>query len=831
MAAVPLVFNTDTFDVFNLTKFTLVVLGAIVIAGLWIVEMVQRKKFLFSRTGIELPMIALLVASALATATTFAKIVSILGFYKSYDGLISIAAFTVLGLATVEVFDTKRQVRAALYSLVIGGGVLSAIYGAFQYVTFVTEGRIKLDWELWGAASFKTSSIFSTYGNPNHFAGFLAICIPVAIALLATTTDVPLKAICWIFCGLALMEILQAQSRGSWAAIGVVAISLVLLFLPDIRKRPAPYAAAGAAAVSIFLFAALALRGRTNLFARLVSMFSAGDSSSRQRVLLWEAGIRAGLDRPLFGWGLDTFRVVFLRYQGLEFFKRYGPTQVANGPHNVFISWFYSAGIVGIGAFLWMLGAVFVPAVRMANACRRGESFVASRFKRGHLKIYQLVFELREWRLLIGGTAIAVLSFLVVETFNVNQIGITFLLYTLGPLTAKLAYLSRFALAEAAKDVRAGTDELVPRTIREVLSEKFKGADGAETEEDIGEESSRSPSNTKGSQKTKAGRRSEKAQKATNKSGSDTKSRRKSKRQKALPERLRTTTAVVALLYIALAIPITVEALRPYRADHIYRRFVPDQETAKEAFSKLTQENSQELAGAVQTYVSSARRLIDDAIRRNPWESRYLYDKYEVSRLEGWLASSAEEQREALERADAALLEGMRLSPEEERFYKTRGELMNYWAGARGEGRLNAAYSIDRSKLPIAVESLLLARQYNPYDLDVDAELMRTALALGDRALIFDSGCHGFGLGDGRVTVEMAYKLAGEGYVNEAVELLRLYLRRFDYHGDVAKTLGDVTSTAAPRTADSAQSETPGGGQKQETLPPCVVELLGKTSP
>ncbi len=845
MAAVPLAFNTDTFDVFNLTKFTLVTLATIVIAGLWILEMVQRKKLLYPRTGIELPMLALLAASAVATATTFSRVVSILGFYKSYDGLISIAVFTVLGLATAEVFDDKRQVRAALYSLVLGGGLLSAVYGVLQYVTFTTEGRLKLDWELWGPASFKTSAIFSTYGNPNHFAGFLAICIPVALVLLASTSEPTLRWALGAFAALAFLEIIQTQTRGAWAAIAITAVALNVLFLPDIRKRPLPFAAAGASAVAMFLFAAVALRSRTNLFVRLASMFQAADTSSRQRVLLWEAGIKAGMDRFFTGWGLDTFRVVFLRYQGMEFFKRYGPTQIANGPHNVFISWFYSAGILGIGAFLWLIAAVFVPAVRMAAACLRGERRVQERFKKG----IPVVRELREWRLLIGGTAIAVLSFLVSESFNVNQIGITFLLYTIAPLSAKLSLLSREALADAARSARIAEDEMVRPPLlaaarsRLALPSPKEGAASSAARATADRESARviDKRNKKSTDRIASGRGSSGAESRRairSKSGNRSRNSgaiRGGGSRRGASEKLRVATAVVAVIYVSVSVPLGWLAARPYRADHVYRQFMPVQELVKSAFQELIQQDPEfkqpEGAGmraALEDYLATARQRIDEAIRRNPWESRYFFDKYEVSRIEAWLAGSGEAQREALERADAALLEAIRLSPQEERFHKTRGELMNYWGGARGEGRLERPDPVDPSKLQIAVESLLEARRYNPYNLDIDYELMLTAQALQDRNLIYDAGCHGFELGEGKGTVLMATTMANDGYLSEAIDLLRYYLRRFDYHSSVAQALGDITATAVPSDDGGLRSPI-----TEPTVPlgPCVVDLLRESRP
>lgn len=876
MAAVPLAFNTDTFDVFNLTKFTLVIVLTLVALGLWIFESVQRKRVLFPRTGIELPMLALLLAAGLSTLASFAKVVSILGFYKSYDGLISIAAFTVFALSAAEVLDSKAHLRACLYALAFGGGIPSAVYGVLQYVTFATEGRIRLDWELWGPASFKTSSIFSTYGNPNHFAAFLAIALPVAVVLAVTSTEAPIKWLGWGFGVLATLEILQAQSRGAWAAYAAVTVVLALVFLPELKSRPRRVAAIAGGWVGLFVFAAVALRSRTNLLTRLASMVAVNDTSSRQRVLLWRAGIDAALDKPLFGWGLDTFRTVFLRYQGMEFFKRYGPNQIANGPHNVFISWLYSAGILGLGAFLWMNWAVFSRVLRYCTASRQAESVAEAAPRR--YGISSSVF--REWRILLGGTGAAVASYLVSSSFNVNQIGITFLFYMMAAFACKGAVLLRDELEAAESVLRLEPGSLLPKNkpfvssiVSTVASRKGltanrektgPGEDGklsqlpsataSKNEEDAANLPAGRASKVPAQLGSKnAARRAGKSRVGTSKSAgaatqrvtaatSNDRNLRRSKamRKNSMPsrskrrrvkqtERLSAIAVVAIVVYVLVSIPVLVQALRPYRADHIYRKYQSDAESAKRMLEVSGQDpNALEMASV---YVQRAATQIEDAIRRNPWESRYYYDLYEVGVMEAMVARSRDQvqaQHEALQKAVYALESAARLSPQEERFYYKAGELLSAWGGAHSLPL--AVLEPDRQKLTESVRYLRLAREYNPWDLEVDKMLAYVAQALGDIELAFEAICHGWWLGEGNSAAATALWIAREGYVDEGVRLLRKYLSTYDYHGVVANALGEVTTTVPPASGEDSNRidgrTDDASGAKRFELPDCLRQIL-----
>lgn len=774
---VAVAFDTDTFDVFNLTKFTIVLLGTLVITSLWIVECVQRKKFLRPKTGIEPAFLGLLVATAAATAFSFSKIVSLVGFYKSYDGLVSILAFTLLGLCAAEVFDNRQQIRQALVGATFVGGGFAVFYGVLQYITFATEGRYKLDWESWGAASFKTSAVFSSYGNPNHLAGYLAMMIPLAIVLGVISKKTGVKVFSWSFVVIAFLEILQVQTRGAWIAVAFISVGLVALFLPEIRKNPIPFVAVAVAVLLLFGFAGLTLRGRGDIFKRVTSITDTQESSGRQRVLLWEAGLRASKDRPIFGWGPDTFRVVFLRYQGYEFAARYGPTQVANGPHNVFVSWLYSAGLVGLAMFLWLLAAFFRRCIRAIRASlaieqdppKRDRAVITSRS--------------RDDRLILGAIALAIVAFLVGESFNVNQIGLSFSFWVLVGIGGAYAILVK----ESFSEYEAERERIEKK--KAAKEAKAAGKAQPELETAKGSKADRATARTAGPKGKAKGRPGG----AKGRGG-------KGPAKDKLPMR----TWIATGLCLAVSIPLAYLAVIPYRGDRVYRKTVPAIEEAKGYAQELqkTPNAGDEALAFVASKAEAALALAQQSHRTNPTESRYLFDVFEMAQLKSFLLQSGPLQLENVKIAEGALNDALRLSPEEERYYRSLGDLYAYWGGGAGAQRRSVTPP-DPAKLRDAVDRLLQARRYNPYDYETESLLMRVGEALSDTALQSDAGQHGFYLGDAALTIKFANVLVANGDVPGAIAVLETFINRHLNQPEVDRRYTELAGKPPPVVSES----------------------------
>jgi putative inorganic carbon (HCO3(-)) transporter len=80
--------------------------------------------------------------------------------------------------------------------------------------------------------------------------------------------------------------------------------------------------------------------------------FSLLDAGAHDRWLMWQAALGMIRDRPWLGHGVNTFMANYLAYWvGGERFPRYA--------HNCYLQVAAETGLIGLSAFLGLLGAVF----------------------------------------------------------------------------------------------------------------------------------------------------------------------------------------------------------------------------------------------------------------------------------------------------------------------------------------------------------------------------------------------------------------------------------------------------------------------------------------
>jgi hypothetical protein len=82
------------------------------------------------------------------------------------------------------------------------------------------------------------------------------------------------------------------------------------------------------------------------------------------RPLLWRDSLRAGLARPLFGYGPETFTATFPRFESKELARAY-PDFAHESPHNMFLDALVSQGIPGLLLMMAWCAAGFASAWRI----------------------------------------------------------------------------------------------------------------------------------------------------------------------------------------------------------------------------------------------------------------------------------------------------------------------------------------------------------------------------------------------------------------------------------------------------------------------------------
>jgi O-antigen ligase len=255
---------------------------------------------------------------------------------------------------------TSRRGVLRIVDFFVAAAVCVALFGLWQFVrdtnTINVEG---------------VSRIVSVYQHPNNLALYLGRVMPLA-ACFAIFLPWGWRKTLYALATLPLAATLfLTYSRGAW--LGVAAAMLVVLVAAlrwgrfQEAARPLSsrrvWLAIGAAAMLVVGLVLLALALAPELPTRI---FSFGSGSLR--VSIWKSSLAMLRDHPIFGVGFDQFLNQFQAHYMPPDMKAESFTA---HPHNIFLDYWLSLGIMGLIVLVWLLWRYFREA---ANAVRHASS-------------------------------------------------------------------------------------------------------------------------------------------------------------------------------------------------------------------------------------------------------------------------------------------------------------------------------------------------------------------------------------------------------------------------------------------------------------------------
>ena len=422
-----------TADLFDTPKVWLLRVGVMVLLAAWGSDVVRNgAKIRFDR-------VAVILFGVLATLYVLSTLFSIepmqafLGKYRRYDGTWSLLLYGALAWVTMQYATSGRRIKQLMVALSVSS-VLVAGYGLLQ--------AFGLDFFAWGAKLFEQNRSFSTYGNPNLLAGFLAFGVFVNLALALSEDDRLAKGFFWCATLLSVAVSITAFSRSLWVA-GVVGLVVFALFAwrdrPELDAVDYGFAAMTLLSALAFIGASLSNPSKVmNFGKRVVSIFDFSSGSAATRFQIWDAAWRATLQRPLLGWGPDTFRMVFRLFQPPAYNRDAGYRSVADNAHNYLLQ--LTAGIGIMGALVmyvvqfWLLGR----AARYLWCHSESEDDTGSKKERRRTE--EVRAHRATARVLSIGLLAASVTYLIHLFFGISVPGATFLLWiALGVLMAPTA--------------------------------------------------------------------------------------------------------------------------------------------------------------------------------------------------------------------------------------------------------------------------------------------------------------------------------------------------------------------------------------------------------
>jgi len=335
-----LLFWTRGLDNFDMIKWTVVVLAAAAIAITGAARVFVRGRVGVPRGPVAWAVAAFVVALVLATVTSDAPVVSLMGVHRRYSGLLLYASCALLFVAVLRRFD-ERSVSSL--ALAIGvGAVGMTLYGLVQLV---------------GADPFpfarRYSGIFSTVGNPNFAAGYLGATLPLVV-WPAIAPRRPL-AVRLLAAGLAAAQVVALTATNSsqgffsaGAGLGVLAVAWVLAQERS-WSRPAAVGLLAAGGLAVVTAAAgLAGAGPLSVLSR--------QRSFELRIYYWQTALNILRDQPLLGAGLDRYGVNYRLHRPLGVILSSDLPATNDAAHNVVLQMLSSGGLVLGLAYLAVLG-------------------------------------------------------------------------------------------------------------------------------------------------------------------------------------------------------------------------------------------------------------------------------------------------------------------------------------------------------------------------------------------------------------------------------------------------------------------------------------------
>jgi O-antigen ligase len=466
---IPMLFAQISYDQFDLIKVVSLRAVTLVLIVLYAWRAFMRREVPVRRSPIDLVILAFLAWVFLSSILSVHVPTAIFGKYRRYEGLISLVNYAVLFYLTTQIVTSMKQVRSLVRTALIAAGVIS-LYGVMQAlgVDFLKWGSLPFDANR-AFSSFGNPDLLAGYVSlmlPIGLMGFvsqessledelLAIGLTGLIAVTAVLAFVGLnfhwapivlqllRAVVVLVSIIALvlpyalrffdpnkrdghyvtlyassalligLAALTAFSRSAWVASGVALIALGVLFwrqgLYKNRKVLTMALIVVLAVGAVGVATANASSPVLSLGSRIQSIFHFNEGSAASRFSIWRSAWAAAKAKPVFGFGPDTFRLIFPKYKEVAYVKMVGRLSVADNVHNYPLQLAATLGFPG--AFLFygvMLSAIFF-----------GWRSAWVRDERGHD------------RAMMGGVVVALIAYQVHLFFGISITGSTFLFWVM----------------------------------------------------------------------------------------------------------------------------------------------------------------------------------------------------------------------------------------------------------------------------------------------------------------------------------------------------------------------------------------------------------------
>jgi O-antigen ligase/tetratricopeptide (TPR) repeat protein len=345
---VPLACSPALGDGFELPKLFLLKLGLVLV----LLTTGASVAFGQPRSGIAmaaaLAVACFLAVNALATLVSIEPRTALLGAYDDDQGL-----FT-LGVEVAYFFLAAAWIRTEAALARFAAGVTIAAVAASVYAVGQAVGIDPLGWS--AVLDDVPRQLTSTLGHPNSLGEFLALGLPLTVWLGWRGRGVARDLCLWSLIP-QVVALGLAQARIAWVAVGFELLLVVPLVACLRGSEQAPLRWLGRAVALVPLagmsvaFLGLLLVPSTAQLGEAAAPGGPRGVTLQTRQELWHSALAMIGDRPLLGWGPDTFALVYPAYRSSQLDALEDVVGRDDTAHTLLLGIGANAGLLGMAAF------------------------------------------------------------------------------------------------------------------------------------------------------------------------------------------------------------------------------------------------------------------------------------------------------------------------------------------------------------------------------------------------------------------------------------------------------------------------------------------------
>jgi O-antigen ligase/Flp pilus assembly protein TadD len=325
-----------------------VYLSTILITSVWLYKCLRAKKIIFRKTSLDIPLIIFVGSQLASTIFSIDRRTSFLGYYSRFNGgFLSTLCYSLLYWAYVANLNRKQAQKSIAFLLI--SAALVSVYGVFEH--------FGIDKNLW--VQDVQNRVFSTLGQPNWLATFVAALIPLTWSFIIKRKHP------FVFYPLSLLffaTLLFTKSRSGLLGFIFADILFWSYFLfkyhqKYLKKLLFIHLSFFILALSIGFPYSLIKNSPTQTTSTAPALEVGGTESGTIRKIVWKGALGIWARYPIFGSGVETFAYSYYQTRPMEHNLVSEWDFLYNKAHNEYLNFAANTGIVGLVSYLILIGS------------------------------------------------------------------------------------------------------------------------------------------------------------------------------------------------------------------------------------------------------------------------------------------------------------------------------------------------------------------------------------------------------------------------------------------------------------------------------------------